>query len=68
MLVRSAELVDENKQSYFEATSRHEKIHIAHQVVVRIHQNGRFLKRDDARGGWVVVTEAVARQKVCTLT
>lgn len=58
-------LVDQNKQSYFDATSRHEKIHIAHQVVVAIRQMGRFLKYDDHREGWVVVPEATARQKVC---
>jgi hypothetical protein len=54
-----------NKSNYFNASSRHEKIHITHQVVFVIRQTGRFLKFDKSRQGWVEVPDVIARQKVC---
>jgi hypothetical protein len=54
-----------NKDRYFEATSRHEKVNVTQQVVLAVAQTGRFLKFDQGLQGWVEVPECTARQKVC---
>jgi hypothetical protein len=59
------EIVDLQKDSYFSATSRHGKVHIARMIVDTVKEQGRFLKYDKSLQGWVEVSEVVARQKVC---
>jgi hypothetical protein len=59
------EIVDLHKDSYFSATSRHGKVHIARLIVNTVKEHGRFLKFDKSLQGWVEVSEVVARQKVC---
>lgn len=58
-------IVEMNKDRYFNATSRHEKTYIAQQVVLEVAQTGCFRKFDKCLQGWVEVSEATARQKVC---
>lgn len=50
----------------YRATPKREKGKVPFQVVQHIQgQGGRFLKRDDAHGGWwVPVTDEVAREKI----
>ena len=54
-----------NRDRYVAATSRHEKVFVAQQVVIAVLQTGRFLKYDKNSGVWREVSEETARQKVC---
>ena len=59
-------LIALHQEAYMVATCRHEKIRVAQQVVVAVHERqGRFLKFEDSLQGWVDVSEKAARTKVC---
>jgi hypothetical protein len=49
---------------YNAAPSKIEKSRIVHQVFLEVTAQGRFLKRDEASGGYRVVPDQVAREKI----
>jgi hypothetical protein len=53
------------RRDEYNMASRFEKTVISYDIVKQIHdRGGRFIQRDEATGGWTVVPEAVAREKV----
>mmetsp|Transcript_13007 Transcript_13007/g.20941 ORF Transcript_13007/g.20941 Transcript_13007/m.20941 type:complete len:477 (+) Transcript_13007:249-1679(+) len=57
-------ILNDRRDEYNNA-SRFEKTVISYDIVKRVHESkGRFIQRDEASGGWVIVPEAVAREKV----
>lgn len=53
-----------HQERYFAASSRQERVHITHQVVVAVREAGVFLVYDKTRKGWVEILESTARNKV----
>jgi hypothetical protein len=49
---------------YNAAPSKIEKSRIVHEVFLEVTAQGRFLKRDEASGGYRIVTDQVAREKI----
>lgn len=61
-----AKILNARREEYNDA-SRFEKTVISYDVAKVIHdKGGRFLQRDETTGGWSVVSESVAREKIAS--
>jgi hypothetical protein len=53
------------RRDEYNNASRFDKTVIAYDIVKMIHERGgRFIQRDEATGGWTVVSDSVAREKI----
>lgn len=58
-------MIDQQRQRYLSAKDRFDKTYISMQIVEEIQKlGGRFLQRSPDKGGWELVSDAVARDKV----